>query len=46
MLKFKFDYQQNTLAYQTEAGNIWYQLTEEQSFTSRFNQPELSLAWK
>jgi len=28
MLKFKFNYLKSTLAYQTESGEIWYEITE------------------
>lgn len=44
MIRFKFDYQENTLAYQTKAGNVWYQLTEDQQFTGGFGSSGFSLA--
>lgn len=34
MLKFKFDYLTNTLAYQRE--NLWHQIAEEQQFQGQF----------
>ena len=35
MLKFKYNYLTNTLAYQTEPAEIWYQITEQ--FQGNFN---------
>ena len=34
MLKFKFDYQNNTLAYQRE--NLWHQIAEERQFADDY----------
>ena len=34
MLKFKFDYQNNTLAYQNN--DLWHQIAEEQQFTDDY----------
>jgi len=34
MLKFKFDYQNNTLAYHQE--NLWHQIPEERQFIGNF----------
>ena len=34
MLKYQFDYQQNTLAYQKD--ELWHQIAEEQQFTGKF----------
>lgn len=43
MLKFKFNYQNNTLAYQTKKENTWSQLTEEQQFIGPFGSLGFSL---
>ena len=34
MLKFKFNYQENTLAYQKH--DLWYQIAEDQQFAGNF----------
>ena len=44
MLKFKYNYQNNTLAYQTKSTETWHQLTEEQQFTGSFGSSGFSLA--
>lgn len=36
MTKFKFNYQQNTFAYQTESDQVWYLIPEDKQFI-RFN---------
>ena len=36
MLKFKFNYQANTLAYQTSQEEFWYEMDEEQQFEGNF----------
>lgn len=42
MLKFKYNYQNNTLAYQTKTTETWHQLTEQ--FTGGFGSSGFSLA--
>ena len=41
MLKFKFDYQNNTLAYQNN--DLWNQIAEEQQFTGNFGNQGFKL---
>ena len=41
-MKFKFNYLESSLAYQTEAGNTWYQITEQ--FTGSFGSLGFSLS--
>ena len=41
-MKFKFNYLESSLAYQTEAGHTWYQLTEQ--FTGSFGSLGFSLS--
>ena len=41
MLNFKFDYQNNTLAYQRE--NLWHQIAEEQQFQGNFGDQGFKL---
>lgn len=36
MPKFKFNYKNNTLAYQFEAGSLWYQIGEQEHFEGNF----------
>ena len=43
MLKFKFNYQANTLAYQKPFSEYWYQLTEEQQFAGNFGSSGFQL---
>ena len=43
MRKYKFDYLNNTLAYQNEEGDLWHQIAEEQTFTGSFDQPGFKL---
>ena len=46
MLKFKFNYLQNTLSIHQE-GNIWHQIAEEQQFTTEYGNLgfKLSPGW-
>ena len=40
MLKFKFNYQNNTLAYQKPLNSeLWYEILEEQQFRGNFEAP-------
>lgn len=45
MLRFKFNYQQNTLAYQTKTveESTWYQISEDQQFPGKFGSSGFSL---
>ena len=43
MLKFKFDYQAHTLAYQIEAGSLWYQIGEQEYFEGNFGSSGFQL---
>jgi len=42
VLKFKFDYKQNTLAYHKEE-NTWYEIPEERQFTGNFGSSGFKL---
>ena len=44
MLKFKFNCQTNTLAYQSLGSEFWYQISEEQTFSGRFRSLGFKLA--
>lgn len=43
MTKFKFNYLENTLAYQSSESELWYQIDEEQQFTGNFNSQGFKL---
>ena len=40
-MKFKYNYQNNTLAYQKH--DLWYQISEENYFTTKFGGPGFKL---